>query len=92
MSRKYSIIESPKFKKQIKSNKVDEKLYQKIKNSVYPFLNKNPFAKNNNIKKLHGDYKNFYRYRIGDYRLFYEIDNEEIIILILSIKHRKDSY
>jgi len=42
-----------------------------------------------NIKKL----KNFYppyRYRIGDYRILFDIENENIIIF--KIKHRKDAY
>ena len=42
-----------------------------------------------NIKKL----KNFYppfRYRIGNYRILFDIENENIIIF--KIKHRKDAY
>lgn len=33
-----------------------------------------------------------WRYRIGDYRLIAEIEDDKIIILILSIGHRKDIY
>lgn len=33
-----------------------------------------------------------YRIRIGDYRVRYEIDDEELIILLLQCKHRKDVY
>lgn len=33
-----------------------------------------------------------WRYRIGDYRLIAEILDEEIVILILSIGHRRDIY
>ena len=33
-----------------------------------------------------------WRYRIGDYRLIAEIEDDRIIILILSIGHRKDIY
>jgi len=42
-----------------------------------------------NIKKL----KNFYppyRYRVGNYRILFDIENENIIIF--KIKHRKDAY
>jgi len=35
---------------------------------------------------------NEYRIRIGDYRVRYEIDDEELIILLLQCKHRKDVY
>lgn len=33
-----------------------------------------------------------WRYRVGDYRLIAEIEDDEIIILILSIGHRRDIY
>ncbi len=35
---------------------------------------------------------NEYRIRIGDYRVRYEIDDEELIVLLLQCKHRKDVY
>lgn len=33
-----------------------------------------------------------WRYRVGDYRLIAEIQEEEIVILILSVGHRKEIY
>jgi mRNA-degrading endonuclease RelE of RelBE toxin-antitoxin system len=33
-----------------------------------------------------------YRIRIGDYRVRYEIYDEDLIILLLQCKHRKDIY
>lgn len=33
-----------------------------------------------------------YRIRIGDYRVRYEIDDKELIILLLQCKHRRDVY
>ena len=41
--------------------------------------------------KLRG-YENEYRVRIGNYRLRYEIREQESIILLLHCKHRKDVY
>ncbi len=35
---------------------------------------------------------NEYRIRIGDYRVRYEIDDEDAIVLLLQCKHRKDVY
>ncbi len=32
------------------------------------------------------------RYRVGDYRLIAQIENSRIVILILSIGHRRDIY
>ncbi|MGA9351672.1 MAG: type II toxin-antitoxin system RelE/ParE family toxin [Anaerolineae bacterium] len=41
--------------------------------------------------KLKG-YENEYRIRIGDYRVRYEVRDEESIVLLLHCKHRKDVY
>jgi len=41
--------------------------------------------------KLKG-HENEYRIRIGDYRIRYEIDDEESIVLLLHCSHRKDAY
>ena len=42
-----------------------------------------------NIKKLKNHYPPM-RYRIGDYRILFEIENDSIIIV--NIKHRKEAY
>jgi mRNA interferase RelE/StbE len=36
-----------------------------------------------NIKKLKGEFKELYRFRTGDYRLFYKIDEQESMIFII---------
>jgi mRNA interferase RelE/StbE len=38
------------------------------------------------------DYDDYYRIRVGDYRVIYTIQNEQVTILILKIAHRKDVY
>jgi mRNA interferase RelE/StbE len=45
-----------------------------------------------NIKRLKGEFKSIYRYRIGNYRLFYTLDFEKKVVFILDITHRKDAY
>lgn len=42
-------------------------------------------------KKLKG-YKDFYRLRVGDYRIIYTIKQDELIIAILKIGNRGDIY
>ena len=35
---------------------------------------------------------NFYKVRIGDYRLFINLDNNAKIIYVMSIRHRREAY
>jgi mRNA interferase RelE/StbE len=86
----YKIAETGTFSKKIISKKFNH-LYNKIVEDVYPLLRNNPFF-GTNIKKLKGEYKEVYRFRIGDYRLFYKIDEQESIIFILNIENRQDAY
>ncbi len=43
-------------------------------------------------KPLHGDKGGLWRYRVGDYRLICDIQDEQITILVLRVGHRKDVY
>ncbi|KAF0153324.1 MAG: plasmid stabilization system [Ignavibacteria bacterium] len=51
-------------------------------------LANNPFPQNS--KKLKN--RNGYRLRIGEYRIIYEINENEKSIIILRVAHRKDVY
>jgi len=86
---KYQIAETKTFEKVKK--KIDKKLYSKIENFVYPQLRVNPFY-GTNIKKLKDDLEGYYRYRIGNYRLFYLIENDKLIIAVVDFKHRQYAY
>lgn len=43
-------------------------------------------------KGLKGTLKAYWRYRVGNYRILADIDNDEIRIIIFNIGHRKDIY
>lgn len=43
-------------------------------------------------KGLSHDKKNVWRYRIGSYRLLANIKDEELLILVIDLGHRKDVY
>ena len=86
----YKIAETDTFSKKIRTTKFAS-LYKKINDYVYPLLRLNPFF-GPNIKKLKGELKDIYRYRIGNYRLFYKISEETVIVFILDIEARKDAY
>jgi mRNA interferase RelE/StbE len=85
----FQIAQTKEFEKKIK--KLDPKIYTKIKTIVYPQLKKNPFY-GTNIKKLKGEYEGIYRYRLGNYRLFYIIDNDKVIVIVTTISYRQSAY
>jgi len=87
---KYKIAETENYSKKINSKKYNH-LYQKISEDIYPLLKNNPFF-GGNIKKLKGEYKNIYRFRIGNYRLFYKIEEQKSLIFIIDIEKRQDAY
>lgn len=90
MSNRFEIAETETFQRSI-SKKEFVKIYNKIKTYVYPQLRTNPFF-GKNIKKLKGEFKDIYRYRIGEYRLFYQVDEKQILIFIMDMVKRKDAY
>ena len=49
----------------------------------------NPRAKG---KALTGNYKNAWRYRVGNYRIIAEIEDEKIVVIVLKIGHRREVY
>ncbi len=68
-----------------------KKIYDKIQNYTYPQIKMNPFY-GKNIKKLINYDPPTWRYRIGNYRLFYEIDQKDKIIYIITIETRSKAY
>jgi len=61
-----------------------KRIFKKIE-----YLSLDPFSKNLDIKKLKNT--EYFRLRVGDYRILYKIPNNEEI-RIFAIKHRKDAY
>lgn len=43
-------------------------------------------------KPLHGDKGGLWRYRVGDYRLICDIQDERITVMVVEVGHRKDVY
>lgn len=90
---KYKIFETDEFMKII--NKISERdksfIEKKLTQYVYPQLKDEPHY-GNNIKKLVNYKPETWRYRIGKYRLFYIINEEDNIVFVISIDLRKDAY
>ena len=91
--KKYRIFLTEGFIKGIKevSRSSFSKIDKKLKNYVYPQLSQQPhFGKN--IKKLINWKPETWRYRVGSWRLFYQIDKKEKIIFMIAAEHRGASY
>ena len=68
-----------------------EKILLKLSEYVYPQLKEEPHF-GLNIKKLRGKYNEIWRYRLGDWRFFYSIDEKEKIIFVLTVRERGEAY
>jgi mRNA interferase RelE/StbE len=55
-------------------------------------LAENPAILKNNVRKLTGIKEDYYRLRVGSYRIIYEKRDKELIILIIRIGHRREIY
>jgi mRNA interferase RelE/StbE len=44
------------------------------------------------IKALKGDYAGYYRYRIGDYRVIYSVEDQLVQVFVVAIAHRREVY
>ena len=72
-------------------NKIkDQSLFSKLEKIILNFEEAITLQELPNIKKLSG-YKNYYRIRIGNYRLGFEKISENTIRFII-VSHRKDIY
>ncbi|MCD7773702.1 MAG: type II toxin-antitoxin system RelE/ParE family toxin [Ruminococcus sp.] len=86
---KYKVVFTKEAKKQLK------KLDKYVTALIVNWMDKNlEGCENPRIhgKALTANRSGQWRYRIGDYRLIAEIRDDEIIILVLSIGHRRDVY
>jgi mRNA interferase RelE/StbE len=43
-------------------------------------------------KPLKGDKSGIWRYRVGDYRILCQIENQALIVLVIAVGHRKNIY
>lgn len=77
-------------KNAIKSlQKLSPNLVKRIKAKL-ELLAKNPYETNQNVKKLVN--RDGYRLRVGDWRIIYEINKDEVVILVLEIDSRGGIY
>ena len=68
------------------ASKDSAKVMEKIKT-----LSLNPYNNSLDIKKLKG-LKKAYRFRVGDIRIIYEINDNKLVITIIKVAARGDVY
>ena len=90
---RYQVFETQQYQKDLclLSKTALPKIETKLKSYVYPQLKEEPHF-GTHIKKLKNYFPATWRYRIGDWRFFYEIDEEEKIVSMTAIHHRGRAY
>jgi mRNA interferase RelE/StbE len=71
------------------------KLNREAQTAIQRFLRERLAATDNPRqwgKPLHGEKRGLWRYRVGDYRLICDIQDEKVVVLVLVVGHRKDVY
>jgi mRNA interferase RelE/StbE len=44
------------------------------------------------VRKLAGEMRGAWRIRVSDYRVLYDIDDDQRVIVILAVLHRREAY
>lgn len=42
--------------------------------------------------KLHGELNDYYKYRVGDYRIVYSFNSKESTVIVVKVEHRRGVY
>jgi len=69
-----------------------DRAHQKIIKEKLLILAENPEVLKSNIKKLSGTKDDYYRLRVGSYRVIFKREEKKLIIIIVRIGHRKEIY
>ncbi len=69
-----------------------DRAHQKIIKAKLLILAKNPAVLKNNIKKIGGAEDNLYRLKTGSYRVIFRREEDQLVIIIVRIGHRKEIY
>ena len=70
-------------------NKLPRNVAKMIRDKVEAIAS-DPYAEHPNAKKLQG--RDGYRLRVGDWQVIYEIQNDQLVILVLKIAPRGEVY
>lgn len=71
-------------------NRCDKTVARKLVR-CFQSLEKNPRG-GNNVKALKGPFRGSYRYRVGDLRVVYTINDQSVTVFVITIAKRGDVY
>ncbi len=89
----YQIFETEQFQRDLRAiaRSGHPNIVEKLNRTVYTQLRTHPHF-GPNIRKLKGHEPETWRYRIGSWRFFYEIDDEDRIVFMTAASHRGSAY
>ncbi|MBZ5562885.1 MAG: type II toxin-antitoxin system RelE/ParE family toxin [Acidobacteriia bacterium] len=82
----YTIRFTPRARRDFSS--LDRVLQERLEQHI-DRLAENPFPAG--AKRLHAE-EPYYRIRVGDYRIIYQVDGQQLLVIVIRIGHRKDVY
>jgi len=79
-----------RFKKSVRKDlqKLSKSRQKQVLDDIQRNLAKDPYKG----KALSGEFKGLYRWRTGNIRVIYEIQNKQLIVLVLKVGQRKNVY
>jgi mRNA interferase RelE/StbE len=89
----YRILETRQFQRDLGrlGSAARARLESKLRAYVYPILRDHP-RWGPNIKRLKNWEPATWRYRVADWRFFYEIDENRQLVLMTAADHRSEAY
>lgn len=83
---RYTVVIAPWAKKQI--DNLPEYVKQRIAAVLLDVISIHPFSG----KALKGELAGLYSYRVGDYRIIYDVVKHRLIIQVIKVMHRREAY
>jgi mRNA interferase RelE/StbE len=93
VSDRYRLFETERFQSDLQgiARAGHPKVVAKLREVVYPQLRQHPHF-GPHVRKLKGFEPETWRFRIGAWRFFYEIDEQEEVVSLTGASHRGSAY
>lgn len=85
MARRYAVEITRRAQKDIK--KLDRQVQRRVLDAI-DTLRREPRPRG--VKPLKES--PFYRVRVGDYRIIYNVEEDRLLVLVIRVRHRREAY